>query len=155
MEKTAKLPKLKPKERLFVATYFKTDFNGTESVKKVYQVEDDGYARLKAHRLITKDNVAQAIDIGRETLKSALIDEGVTPKKIAVTINKLLDADDYNANDKGLKYSTNIYGIEDPDDKPKSDVTYNFIFNAETQEKIKKMEAEIKQQLINRNVQES
>lgn len=149
-----KLPKLKPKELKFVEVYIKHDFNGPKAVREVYGVTDGGYARLKAHRLITKDNVANAIEIKTESLKQALINQGVTPEKIAFTVDKLLTADDYTANDKGLRHATNIYGVVDPDDKPKGNTTYNFIFSAETQEKVRKMEEEIKAQLIKPHVQQ-
>ena len=149
--KPKKLPKLKPNELRFAETYVKLDFNGTKAVKAVYGVQNEEYARLKAHRLITKDNVAQAIEAKRETLKTALVAEGVTPQKIAKTVNELLDANDYTAKDKGLKHATNIYGVEDPE-LPKGNTTYINIFSPGVQDKIKAIEAEIKQKLINPDV---
>lgn len=167
--KPKKLSKLKPKERLFVETYFKTDFNGTESVKRVYGDYSEGFSRVKAHRLLTKSNVAQAVETKRQTLKEALEEQGINPKKLAEKIDNLLEAEtpiyknnnatktvelvgyapDYTAIDKGLKHATNIYGIEDLDTKPKSNTTYNFIFNEQTQAEIRQIEDKIKQRLIN------
>ncbi len=156
--KPKKSQKLKPNERLFVDTYVKLDFNGTQAAKQVYGIQSYSYAALKANRLINNAKVAEAIEDKRKTLKQALIDKGVTEDKIAEKVNTLLEAKDeagqtdFNAVDKGLKHATNIYGVADPDDKPKGNNTYNFIFNAETQEKIKAIEAEIKQKLINPDV---
>lgn len=149
--------RLKPKEKEFVkALVHKNNENGTETVKEVFGIENDNYARLKAHRLITKDNISQAIEVEKETLKSALEKKGITPEKIADKINVLLDAEDietgkkdYTAIDKGLKHAKEIYGVESGEDKPKTQTTYNFIFNAETQREIKDIEEKIKARLIN------
>lgn len=90
-------------------------------------------------------------------LREALIAQGINPKKIAEKINVLLDAHDEKGNkdftaiDKGLKHATSIYGIVDPNEKPKSQNTYNFIFNAETQAEIKNLEDKIKARLIQGN----
>jgi len=130
---------------------------GGETVREVYGEKDENYARVKAHRLLMKDNVNQEIVEVKETLKSALERKGITPEKIADTICELLDAKDqsgnkdYTAKDKGLKHALSIHGVEDPD-KPKSNTTYNFIFNSETQEKIREINEAIKSKLIKGNV---
>lgn len=151
-----KLPKLKPKEKEFVKTFvYKNNENGTETVKEVFGIENDGYARLKAHRLITKDNVSQAIDVERETLKSALEKEGITPTYIAKKVNILLTAvdekgnDDYTAIDKGLKHATTIYGVESPD-KPKENV-YNFFFEPKFQQNIRSYDENLKNLILNKD----
>lgn len=82
-------------------------------------------------------------------LKEALEAEGINPKKIAEKINVLLEAtteegDDYNAIDKGLKHATAIYGIIDPSKPSENKTTYNFIFSAPVQAKVREMEHEIK-----------
>lgn len=54
-----------------------------------------------------------------------------------------------------LKLAAEVLGMvkrEEPDEKPKSVNTYNFIFSPETQEKVRKIEEEIKQQLIKPHV---
>jgi len=90
-------------------------------------------------------------------LRQALENQGINPKKIAEKINVLLEAknedkDDYTAIDKGLKHATAIYGITDVD-KPKSNTgnTYNFIFSAEVQDRIRTVEAEIKSLLTKKH----
>lgn len=165
------LPKLKPKEELFVKKLvLENNENATETVKEVYGIEDDNYARLKGHRLITKDNISQAIETEKETLKSALVKQGITPERIAEKIDVLLEAKkpvyeknedgqfenvgdeiDFTAVDKGLKHATNIYGVENLEDKPKVQNNYNFFFNPEIQEKVKIMEDEIKSILVQKN----
>jgi len=157
MEKTTKKLHLKPKEKEFVKTLVhKNNENGTETAKEVFGIENDGYARLKAHRLITKDNVSQAIEIERETLKSALEKKGITPIKIADKINELLDATigetskpDVNAIDKGLKHATNIYGVEDAE-KPKENV-YNFFFEPKFQQNIRSYDENLKNLILNKD----
>ena len=149
--KPKKSQKLTPNEIRFAETYVKLNFNGTGAVQKVYDIKSYSYAALKAHRLINNDKVAEAIENKRKTLKQALIDKGVTEDKIAEKVNVLLEADDYTAIDKGLKHATNIYGVEDPE-LPKGNTTYINIFSPGVQEKIKAIEAEIKQKLINPDV---
>lgn len=151
-----KLLKLKPKEKEFVKTLVnKNNENGTETVKEVFGIENDGYARLKAHRLITKDNVSQAIVAERETLRSALEKKGITATKVAETIGELLDATDekgnkdYTAKDKGLKHTLNILGIEDSE-KPKENV-YNFFFEPQFQQNIRSYDENLKNLILNKD----
>lgn len=160
--------KLKPKEKEFVQTLVhKNNENGTQTAQEVFGIEDPNYAGVKAHRLISNAKISQAIEAERETLKSALVKQGITPERIAEKIDVLLEAKkpvyeknddgqfenvgdeiDFTAVDKGLKHAKEIYGIEDLDIKPKSNNTYNFIFNADTQKEIKAMEEIIKARLI-------
>ncbi len=166
IQKTSKdilnfMNKLKPTEKQFVqALVRKNDENATETVKEVYGIDNDDYARLKGHRLITKDNVKEAIQVEKETLKSALEKQGITPVYIAEKVNVLLNAiddkgnEDYTAIDKGLKHATNIYGIEDPFEKGKVNNTYNFLFTKEVKEEVNQIESIIKSKLTQRNVQE-
>lgn len=92
-------------------------------------------------------------------LREALIAQGINPQRIAEKVDVLLNAkngekDDYTAIDKGLKHATAIYGITE--DKPQEGGrnTYNFIFAPQTQEKIRQMDNEIKNLLI-QNVKEN
>ena len=92
-------------------------------------------------------------------LREALIAQGINPQKIAEKIEVLLDAkngekDDYTAIDKGLKHATAIFGITEDKPQEGSRNTYNFIFAPQTQEKIRQMDNEIKNLLI-QNVQQS
>ena len=150
-----KKTKLKPNEAKFAKKYPANDFNGSKTVKEVYGIEHDGYARVKASELLTKPNVIEAVEIATETLKSALEKQGVTPAKIALKVDQLLEDDDPNAVDKGLKHAMNIYGVEDSSDKPKGTTTYNQIFNIEVQKDIKEIEARIKAQLLNNHATEN
>lgn len=171
--KPKKLPKLTKKQAGFVKDYVETG-NGTQAALKNYDIESskpEKVASVIAVENLAKPSVALAVEIGQETLKSALQKQGVTPEKIAQKIDVLLEAqkvtrsyvkgdlvtevieEDHNAIDKGLKHAKDIYGVEDLDTKPKSNNTYNFIFSAETQKEIKELEAKIKQRLINPNVQ--
>lgn len=167
-----KLPKLTKKQAGFVEDYVLTG-NGEKAALNNYEIEGEdkgNIARSIASENLTKPNVAVAIEIQKETLKSALQKKGITPEKIADKINVLLDAEkvtrtyikgelstevveeDHNAIDKGLKHATNIYGIEDLDKTKPVNTTYNFIFNEQTQREIKKMENKIKERLLNGNV---
>lgn len=156
-----KLPKLTKKQTGFVDDFVATG-NGTQAALKNYDIEGENaenVAAVIANENLRKPNVVLAVEIKQETLKSALQKQGVTPEKIAEKINVLLEAKikkkpDVNAIDKGLKHATAIYGVEDPEDKPKAVTnTYNFIFNPETQAEIKEIEAKIKARLIKPNVQ--
>lgn len=168
-QKPKKLLKLKPKEKEFVKTLVrKNNENITKTVQEVYGVEDQNYANVKGQRLIRKDTIVKAIQIEKETLKSALEKQGITPEKIALKIDELLEASepiyknnnstgeielvgekiDFNSRDKGIKHALSIHGIEDQNDKPKTQNTYNFIFSKEVQDQIKATNEIIKRKLI-------
>lgn len=153
-----KLPKLKPKEKEFAIKYVKNNEMGGETVREVYNEKDENYARVKAHRLLMKDNVKQEIEIQRESLKSALEKKGITVIKVAETIGELLDArdekgnKDYTAKDKGLKHTLNILGLEDSD-KPKENV-YNFFFEPKFQQNIKNYDQNLKEQILNKDAEQ-
>ncbi len=173
-----KLPKLTKKQEGFVRDFVHTG-NGQEAALKNYDIKGDdkeNIARSIASENLTKLNVAVAVQIEQETLKSALKKQGVTPEKIAKKVDELLEAvtpiyknnnetgeielvgekPDFQAIDKGLKHATTIYGVEDLDDKnPKLQTTYNFIFSPKTQAEIKAIEQKIKDRLINPDVQET
>lgn len=164
--KSKKLPKLTKQDETFVKNVVETG-NLTKSVQQGYGIQDANYAAVKGQRLIRKDNIQQAIEVRQETLKSALLKQGITPEKIAAKIDVLLEAqkitrtyikgdlsteieeEDHTAIDKGLKHAKDIYGVEDLDKPKGQNTTYNFIFNPETQAEIKTIEAKIKERLIN------
>jgi hypothetical protein len=167
-KKKAKLPKLTKQDIAFVEKVVETG-KLTKSAQEAYNLDNQRYAGVKAQRLIAKDNIIQAIEVKRKSLKQALIDKGITEDKIAEKIEVLLEAQtehktesgetiikkDYNAIDKGLKHATNIYGVEDLNDKPKENV-YNFFFEPTFQKSIKNYDQNIKNLIINRqNVQET
>ena len=147
-----KLPKLTKKQRGFVKDYVMYE-NGTKAVMNNYDVKDNIVAKSIATENLTKPYIIEAIEIKRKTLKEALIEQGIDEKKIAQKINVLLSAkdekanNDYTAIDKGLKHATAIYGVEQ-EPKQNNKITYNFIFNTETQNQIKLINDTIKAKLI-------
>lgn len=146
-----KLPKLTKKQKGFVDDYVISG-NASESIKKNYNVTTDLTARTMGSENITKPNVALAIEIKQTSLREALINQGVTPEKIAKKVDSLLESKDHNAVDKGLKHATTIYGVADESNNPKQTNTYNFIFSPENQKDIKEIEERIKERLIKKNV---
>lgn len=150
-----KKPKLTKKRRGFVKDYIANGENGADAAKKNYNITTENSARAVASELLTFPNVREAIEIERSTLKSALEKQGVTPEKIARKVDELLDNKDPNAIDKGLKYATNIYGVDTEPEKKQGGNTYNFIFSPEVQGQVKEIEAKIKEQLIKKHVQEN
>lgn len=130
------------------------DENGTQAVMNNYNVKDNIVAKSIASENLTKPYIAEAIEIQRKSLKQALIDRGINEDKIALKIDELLDNEDPNAIDKGLKHATNIYGVDTEPEKPKGN-TYNFIFSEKVQSEIRKTEEMIKAQLIKPHVQEN
>lgn len=154
MEK--KLQKLTRKQRGFVDDYVINE-NGTQAALKNYDIESDKpekVASVIATENLAKPSIIKAIEVKRQTLKSALEEQGVTPKKIAEKVDELLQSEDGNLIDKGLKHATNIYGVEDPE-KPKGINNYNFFFNETVQQEVKQMENKIKGLLTQkRNVEE-
>lgn len=150
-----KLQPLKKREKIFVKKFVELDENGARAAYETYPKRTPNAARVKAHALLIKPNIIAAVEAERETLKSALEKNGITPDYLAKKVNILLTAKDkegfkdYTAIDKGLKHATNIYGVEPLDSKSQNFQTYNFIFNSETQSKVKELEEAIKQRLIN------
>ncbi len=159
-KKTQQLQKLTKKQRGFVNDYV-LDENGTKAVMNHYDIESkkpEKVASVIATENLAKPNIIEAIEVKRKTLKQALLDKGIDEDYLAKKVEVLLEAKDeegntdFNAIDKGLKHATNIYGVENPEDKPKTQNTYNFLFSAETQLEIKQIEDKIKAQLLKPNV---
>lgn len=88
MKKKQIQPKKLPKKKLsnqdekFVEKVVETG-KLTKSAQESYGIKNARYATQKALRLIAKDSIIEAIEVKRETLKSALIKEGITPINIA------------------------------------------------------------------------
>lgn len=163
-------PKLTRKQETFVAEYVRTG-NGTQSALKAYDIESKdpvNVANQIAIENLQKPTVVKAIEVERESLKDALLEQGVTPMKIAEKVDELLDAEtpiyknnnatkqvelvgyapDFNAIDKGLKHATAIFGVEAAG-QPKSNNTYNFFFSPELRKEVEGVEAKIKAALLN------
>lgn len=154
-----KLPKLTRKQRGFVKDYVETE-NGQEAALKNYEIESsnpENVARAIASENLTKPNVIEAIDVKRKSLRQALIDKGIDEDYLAGKVQVLLTGvdkegnTDYTAVDKGLKHASSWYGVEDPNDRPKTTSTYNFIFNEQTQAEIKEIESRLKARLIQKH----
>lgn len=102
-------------------------------------------------------------------LQEALMKQGVTPEKIAEKIDVLLDAkkktfinnvevgteDDFTAIDKGLRHATAIHGIIPQGGGGEVKNTYNFIFSAEVQSKVRDINEDIKNLLRKGNDKEN
>lgn len=170
MSQPQKKKKLTPKEETFVKTYVVTQ-NGTKSALAAYDIQGERPLKIAsaiATEKLSKPVIQEAIAETEISLKRALIDNGVTPEKIALKVNQLLEAEtpiyknnnatkmvelvgyspDFGAIDKGLKHATNIYGVIDLE-KPKIMNTYNnFFFNEELREKVRSVEEDIKQALL-------
>jgi len=80
-------------------------------------------------------------------LLDALKKQGINPTKIAKKIDELLENEEYQAIDKGLKHATAIYGITEKQTSETKN-TYNFIFSPEVQTKVHQMNEDIKKLLI-------
>jgi len=141
--------KLSRKDLLFVEKVVE-DGNISKAVREVYDVQDPKYAFVKGNRLMENDSIANAVEVKRMSLKEALIEQGINEKKIALKVDELLDSEDPNAIDKGLKHATNIYGVVEAS-KSEGGNTYNFLFSPETQADIKLLEDKIKARLLNKN----
>lgn len=103
--------KLTKQEQGFVKDLVKTG-NATEAVKNNFDIESDGYARVKGHRLITKDNVKQAI----QSLADRIPDD-----KLHEVLMEGLDAEnnekpDYGIRHKYLDTALKIKGAYEPDE---------------------------------------
>jgi len=151
-----KLKPLTKQDKIFIDKVVETG-KLAPSVQEAYKIEDPNYAAVKGQRLIRKDNIIEAIEVKRKSLKDALLQRGIDEDYLAEKVDTLLTAvdkegiTDYNAVDKGLKHATSFFGVIDPSEN-KSGNIYNFIFNKEAQEEIKILEDRIKAKLLNKNV---
>lgn len=148
-----KLPKLTKKREGFVRDFVETG-NATEAVLRNFDVQKRTTATVIGSQLLTVPEIATAVELGKQSLREALEEEGVTAKRIAGKINELLDAKigdepNYQAIDKGIAHAVKIRGdyTEEPPKTPSAN-TYNFIFSAEVQQSVKNLDATIKELLI-------
>ena len=96
---------LRPKQKEFLERYIKNNGNATQAVKDTYNETNDGYARLKGHRLITSDNITLA-------LKDRIPDD-LLVKKHKALLNKLDSKGDIEtqAVSNGLSLAYRIKGL--------------------------------------------
>jgi len=152
-----KFRKLTKKEKTFVENYVETE-NGKDAALKSYNTQNPESARAIATENLSKLPIQHAIEEKRKTMKQALIDNGITEDYLAKKVDILLSAkdkegtDDFNAIDKGVRHALNIHGVVNIDDQPKTQNIYNFIFSPQGQEKIKVVEAEIKDMLLKNDI---
>jgi len=146
-------PKLTKKQELFAETFAKTN-DPVISATVAFNTNGKDSARTIANEYLKKPSIISAVESKRKTLKQALIDKGIDEDKVAEKVGVLLEATDkegnpdYVAIDKGIKHAAVFHGVTDLDDKPKQvSTTYNFIFSAPVQEKVRVLEAEIKDML--------
>lgn len=141
--------KLTKKQEIFATAVAKTG-DPTAAALLAFDTTNKATAASIANEYLKKPQVIQAVEEKRKTLKQALIDRGIDEDKIAEKVEVLLDATDkdgntdYNAVDKGLKHATVIHGVLDTSDAPRTQNTYNIIFSAPVQEKVRVIEAELK-----------
>lgn len=152
-QKKTKGKTLKLKEQEFVDKLIENDGNRTKTAREVFGITDPKYAHVKAERLLQKEHVSNALEERKATLVEALQKKGVSPEKIAEKISVLLEAKrdddkpDYTAIDKGIAHAVKIHGVEDDAPKQHKGNTYNFIFSDPVQQKVKVIDAEIKDML--------
>ena len=82
------MSELKPKEKEFVKEYVASNENGTATAQKVYKIEDEDYAGVKAHRLISKDKIKTEIEKVKQTIAERIPDDLLVEKNIAL-LNKM------------------------------------------------------------------
>jgi len=152
--------KLTKKQRGFVKDYVRTE-NGLQSALKNYDIESKENADIIAGGIavdnLKKPYIIEAIETERKSLKQALIDKGITEETLADKVGELLEAKkddgkpDYQALDKGINHAVRIRGDYADDNQTKAPTTnYNFIFSSQVQDKIKVIDAEIKDLLMNK-----
>lgn len=160
--------KLKPTELAFAKEYAANGRNGTKALLAVRPELTPKRARVKASSMIsTNPDIVEVVQEEEISLKEALLQQGITPSKIATKVNVLLDAEKkiyrnnmktgkieevgsephHEAIDKGLKHATAIFGVIDPGSSPSLN-TYNFFINPVTRKKIEEVEDDIKQSLF-------
>jgi len=85
--------------------------NQTQAAKDAYGIDNDGYARVKGHKQLTKDNIATAVAEVKKTLADQIPDELLGEKHLAL-LNKV-DKEgniDVQAVSKGIEMGYRIKG---------------------------------------------
>ena len=135
--------------------------NQTQSAKKAYGIENDGYARVKGHKQLTKDNIVKAVEEVKKTLAEQIdqgkllevLNEGLeATKKIFKNNNESGDIDmvseepDHAVRHKYLDSGLKIVGAYAPEKSINLDVNVD-ITNPKAMELATKYEEELKQNL--------
>jgi len=135
--------------------------NQTQSAKKAYGIENDGYARVKGHKQITKDNIVQAVEEVKKTLAERIPDElleevlleGLGASKEvwknnneSGEIEKVSDEPDYAVRHKYLDTSIKLKGLYAPEKSVNLDINVD-ITNPEARALAEKYEEELKKGL--------
>lgn len=111
MQKTTKLPRLTKQQVRFVKIKAETG-NGTLAVKKAFGITNDGTARVKAHRLLTNDNIVKSIqDYLPDNLLAQVHLEGLKATTVRFTPEgERIDVDDYATRHKYLDSAFKLKG---------------------------------------------
>jgi len=103
--------KLTAQDKAFVKEVSITG-NATQAVKKVYGEEDDNYAGVKGHRLLSKDKIQKAIQsIADQIPDSQLVEVHLG----GLTATSVLDIPDYSVRHKYLDSAYKLKGAYAPD----------------------------------------
>ena len=159
------------KKEQFAKTYVKNGGNAKQAALEVFPDITPDSAKVKGSRLLTDPNVQEVVAREVQSLKDALVEQGITPELIAEKVDVLLSATkkvyrnnmktgkielvgeepNHDAIDKGLKHAKEIYGVKTGDDIPdnRPNVVYNFFLNKDLKKKVEVVEGEIKQTLLN------
>lgn len=125
-----------------------------EPIGKV--LESVGYAKSTADAnsafVIEQPGVQEALAERVGELESALKRNGVTPDKIAQVIAKLLNHDDYQANDKGITQVMKITGGYKTGDEQgnRTQINIQVINSPEVKQAVSNFEEELKKALTKR-----
>lgn len=121
--------------------------NATQAVKKAYKTKSNGYARVKASRLIANDNINTAVIEVKRTLAERIPDELLEEKHLALLRKTDEDGNiDVNAVGKGLDMGYKLKGAYAPDKSISLNVNAD-ITNPKARELADKYEEELKKNL--------
>ncbi len=128
--------------------------NKTQSAKDAYGIENDGYARVKGHKQITKDNIATALEEVKRTIAEQIPDdllikvhlEGLNAGRTIIKGDNEIVEPDYATRHKYLDTAHKLKGTYAPDKSIVLDIQAD-ITNPDAQRLAQEYELKLKENL--------
>ena len=128
--------------------------NQTQAAKKAYGIKGEGYARVKGHRLITKDNIVNAVEEVKKTIAEQIPDdlsvkvhlEGLNASRTIKAGEEAIVEPDYAVRHKYLDTAHKLKGTYAPEKTLNLDVNVD-ITDPKARELALEYEAKLKSNL--------
>jgi hypothetical protein len=102
--------KLSVQERHFAKEYVSNGQNATQAVKKIFGTKNHSYAKVKAHRLITNDNLQKEVERIKISIADKIPDDLLIEKHLELLNKRSKNGIDVYAVKHGLELAYKIKG---------------------------------------------